>query len=81
MAQKIQEDMVDHMVKATPRSDYDWDQYVDNGWWALRRGTDYTVLTQSASTNAKNWAKGKGYRVRTANLKEGDGFALRIDSK
>jgi hypothetical protein len=78
MAKKIPDEMIDHIVKATPRSDYNWERYADGSWWELRRKEDYTVQTATARQAAIKWGRKEGYRVETGNLKEGDGFALRF---
>lgn len=81
MAKKIPDNLIHHVIKSSPRVDHNWDQYADGDWWELKRGEDYTILTQSARQSVDKWAKGEGLVAETANLKDGDGFALRIRAR
>lgn len=78
MAKKIPPQMLEHVIKNNPRTEYNWEKYADGDWWEFRRGEDYQVQTQSARSSATNWAKSNGYDVETATLKEQDGFAFRF---
>lgn len=81
MAKKIPNEMVPHIVKAAPRTDYNWEQYDDGDWWQLKHGEDYFVQTPSARNAAVKWGEARGYSVELGNLKEGDGFLVRFVSK
>ena len=78
MAKQIPDIMVPEIVKAAPRTDYNWEQYTDGKWWQLKKGEDYTVLTASARLAAIKWGEREGYSVETANLRDEDGFVLRF---
>ena len=78
MAKQIPDIMVPDIVKAAPRTDYNWEQYADGKWWQLKKGEDYTVMTASARTAVTKWGEREGLTVETANLKDEDGFVLRI---
>lgn len=78
MAKKVPSEMIPHITKSSPRTDYNWQQYADGDWWELRRGQDYQVQTLSARTSAENWAKKEGYKADIGNLKEHDGFVIRF---
>lgn len=80
MATKIPKEMLSHVIRTAPRSDYNWEQYDDGDWWQLRQGDDYTTRTVSARGSAAAWAKAHGKRAETAALKDHDGFALRFVS-
>jgi hypothetical protein len=81
MARKIPTEMVQHIVKSSPRTEYNWDQYADGEWWELRKGDDYQVQTSSARASVARWAESEGYEAELANLKEHDGFVLRFKRK
>lgn len=76
MAQKVSKEMLTHIAKSAPRTEYDWEKYADGEWWSLKRGEDYTAQTVSVRTSAKRWGNQQGYTVQTALLKDGDGFVL-----
>lgn len=78
MAKKIPTEMVQHVTKVSPRTDYNWEQYDDGDWWELRRGDDYQVQTASARMSAGKWAETHGRTAETGILKDHDGFALRF---
>lgn len=81
MAKKIPKEMLSHIIKTAPRTEYNWDQYADGDWWELRQGEDYQVQTSSARMAAGTWAKARGMKAEMANLKDHDGFAVRFVPK
>lgn len=80
MAKKIPKEMVPHITKTAPRTDYNWDQYADGDWWELRKGDDYQVQTQSARGSADRWATSQNLKAEMASLKDHDGFLVRFVS-
>lgn len=78
MAQKIPNEMIPHITKAAPRTEYGWEQYDDGGWWKLQHGEDYHVQTSSARMSAVKWAEKNGRKAEMSALKESDGFVLRF---
>jgi hypothetical protein len=78
MAKKIPNEMVSHITKTAPRTEYNWEHYDDGDWWELRKGEDYHVQTSSARMNATVWAKAHKKKAEMATLRDHDGFALRF---
>lgn len=80
MAQKVSADMIPHITKMSPRTDYNWEKYADGEWWQLRQGDDYTAQTVSVRQSLARWAKANDFNVQAAALKEGDGFVFRLSA-
>ena len=64
---------LDEFPKATRRSKYKWDQWLNGKPWLLRQGEDFQTSSESFRAVASRAAAAEGKRLRTRLTSDDDG--------